>query len=142
MKKLILVVLLTLIFKSGFCQGKLNLLLKNQNQWVADTISSTFEVKKIERIKNAYLIEIIDVRTEQQYRIVSLRKKNMNGVRLKVNNTYELKIWPLSPVLFLNAKGITKTIYINGYRIKVKGNDNFPREYTSSDILGLFYITK
>lgn len=140
MNKVIFLLLLTFTCHSGFSQDKLDILLKDHKHWVADTTCSMFMVKKIKRIKGAILIEIMDVDSEQSYRVISLKKKTKNGIRFKTNRIYKMKIWPSSPVVLLNAHGIIKIQNIDGHKIKIKSHIDYPREYLSSNTHGIYYI--
>jgi hypothetical protein len=137
MKKLILLFSLLSFFLHGHSQYNYGDTIKAEPQ---DTLFCNAEVVKISRVKNAYSIVINDVNSNEQYRIISLRKKKTGFRKLKKNKVYAFKLWPYHLIDVIFPEGSNLYFSIDGIELHIKNESRFSNFYLTPNLIGKQYV--
>lgn len=113
---------------------------KNNLKW-CDSTSRVLQIMKIDKVKNAYVIDVLDTCSRTLYRIVSLKKRMKNCNRLEVNKSYEMVIWPYFPcVNIVPNPSVNFIIRIDKHVINIPSTEWSANVFLSSDLVGLCYL--
>jgi hypothetical protein len=107
-----------------------------------DSVCKNLKILKIESIKYAYIIDAVDQKNNFHYTIVSLKKINLGGSRIREGKSCKL---PINPYFttddFVPMLGLTFVIEIEGKVIVVPSRSWTNNLYYSENLTGLRYKT-
>ena len=105
-------------------------------------LSATFQVIKIEKVKNGYAIDLLNIKDSAYYTIVSLNGRHAKLEKLIVGKNYYLKICPYFSVdgkKYIPDLRIIYEISIDGTLLYVNSRSWTSNIYTSEQVIGKFY---
>ncbi len=108
-----------------------------------DSVCKNLEILKIESIKHAYIIDAVDQKNNYHYTIVSLKRINLGGCRIREGKSCKLAIHPyFTADDFVPMLGLTFVIEVDGKVIEVPSRSWTSNVYYSENLTGLRYKTK
>ena len=105
-----------------------------------DTIACKLKIIDITKVKKAYIIDALDIKSRNFYKIVSFKGKQKFCNKIRVDKEYELVIWPYFKLENVLPNQIIKNVIeVNGVTITVPSDDCTSNIYLTSDLIGLCY---
>ena len=115
--------------------------VKQEEKFVYEHVCVSLKILNIERIKHAHIIDAVDLKNNEHYTIVSLKKINFSFGRVKEGKSYIFTIYPyFTANNVVPTLGLTYVLELEGTIIAVPSRSWMNNVYLTKSLKGLCYI--